>query len=100
MSREGSALALLLRDPREVARRCLEEEGLKPLALASLGALAVGAAVFGGVVGSFRGGEQILYGAVKVPVAMLAALVICVPAFHGIAASRSVARGRSGRWSR
>ena len=85
--RERSPLSLLLSSPREVARRCLEEEGLKPLAVASLGALALGAAVFGGVVGSFRGGEQILYGAIKVPIALLGALVICVPALHGIAAS-------------
>lgn len=82
-----SALALLLRDPHEVARRCVSQEGLKPLAIASLVALTTGAAVFGGVVGSFRGGEQIVYGALKVPIAMLAALVICAPAFAGIAAA-------------
>ena len=87
MNERASALGVLLRNPREVARRCLEEEGLTPLAVASLGALALGAAVFGGVVGSFRGGEQILYGAIKVPIALLGALVICVPAFHGLAAS-------------
>ncbi len=80
-------IGLLLRDPAEVARRCLDEEGLRGLTLAALGALALGAAVFGGVVGSFRGGEQILYGAVKVPLTMIAALVVCVPAFHAIAAS-------------
>jgi len=80
-------VALLLRNPREVARRCLEEEGLRPLALASLGAVAFGAAVFGGVVGSFRGGEQIVFAATKVPVALLGALVICIPAFHAIAAA-------------
>jgi hypothetical protein len=82
-----SGITLLLRDPKETARRCLEEEGLKPLTIAALGALAVGAAVFGAVVGSFRGGEQIAYGAIKVPLAMLGALVLCVPAFHAIAAS-------------
>lgn len=81
------AVGILLRDPAEVARRCLEEEGLRGLTLAALSALALGAAVFGGVVGSFRGGEQILYGAVKVPLAMIFALVVCVPAFHAIAAS-------------
>lgn len=84
---EAHPIALLLRDPKEVARRCLEEEGLRPLALGSIASLVLGAAVFGGVVGSFRGGEQILYAAVKVPLAMLGALVICVPAFHAIAAT-------------
>ncbi|MCB9592958.1 MAG: hypothetical protein H6719_09525 [Sandaracinaceae bacterium] len=87
MGTDTSAIALLLRNPREVARRCLEEEKLRPLALASLAAVGLGAAVFGAVVGSFRGSEQILYGAVKVPIALLGALVICIPAFHAIAAS-------------
>jgi hypothetical protein len=82
-----SPIGLLLRSPREVARRCLEEEGLKPLAVAALAAIAVGAAVFGGVVGSFRGGLQIAYAALKMPAALLAAIVLCVPAFHAIAAS-------------
>ena len=80
-------IGLLLHAPAEVARRCLNEEGLRSLTLAALGTLALGAAAFGGVVGSFRGGEQILYGAVKVPLAMFAALVVCVPAFSAIAAS-------------
>jgi hypothetical protein len=80
-------ILLLLRDPREVARRCVSEEGLRVLTLASLAALIFGAAVFGGVVGSFRGGVQIVYGALKIPAAMVAALVVCVPAFHAIAAS-------------
>ena len=80
-------IGLLLRNPGEVARRCLDEEDLRALTLASLAALILGAAVFGGVVGSFRGGVQIAYGATKVPLAMLAALVVCVPAFHAIAAS-------------
>lgn len=80
-------IGLLLRDPREVARRCLAEEGLRPLAAASLGALAVGAAVFGGVVGSFRGGSQIAFAASKMPLALVGALVLCVPAFHAVAAA-------------
>lgn len=80
-------IGLLLRDPAEVARRCLEEDGLRALTLASLAALVLGTAVFGGVVGSFRGGPQIAYAAIKIPLAMLAALVACVPAFHAIAAS-------------
>lgn len=87
MKRDISPIGLLLRDPQEVARRCLQEEGLRPLAIAALGAVALGAAVFGAVVGSFRGSEQILYGAIKVPIALLGALVICTPAFHAIAAS-------------
>lgn len=80
-------ISLLLRDPREVARRCVEEEGLRPLVTASLASLVAGSAVFGAVVGSFRGAEQIAFASIKVPLAMLGALVVCVPAFHAIAAS-------------
>lgn len=86
MDRPGP-ISLLLRDPAEVARRCLDEEDLRPLVLASLGALFLGAAVFGGVLGSFRGGIQVAYAALKVPLALTGALVIAVPAFHAIAAS-------------
>jgi hypothetical protein len=38
------------------------------------------------VIGSFRGGIQIVYGATKVPLAMLLTLAICAPAFHALAA--------------
>lgn len=79
-------IALLLRDPEEVARRCAAEEGLRPLAVASMAVLLIGGAVFGGVVGSFRGDAQILYSAIKLPLALFGALVICVPAFHAVAA--------------
>ncbi|MGE0787989.1 MAG: hypothetical protein AB7S26_20105 [Sandaracinaceae bacterium] len=82
-----SPLALLLRRPREVVRRCLEEEGLRPLALGSLAALLVGSTAFGAVVGSFRGGEQIAYAALKVPAALLSALVLCIPAFFALTAT-------------
>ncbi|MCC6874698.1 MAG: hypothetical protein IT378_10375 [Sandaracinaceae bacterium] len=87
-----STLALLLRDPAEIARRCREEDGLEPIAKASLAALALGAAVFGGVVGSFRGGEQIAFAALKIPLALLAALGVSVPAFHAVAAVLGRAR--------
>ena len=45
-----------------------------------------GLGFIGGVIGSFRGGIQIFYGAVKVPLAMLITLAICAPAFHALAA--------------
>jgi hypothetical protein len=80
-------IGLLLRNPAEVARRCIEEENLRPLVLSALCAMVIGAAVFGGVVGSFRGGIQIGYGAIKIPIALTAAILASIPAFHAIAAS-------------
>jgi hypothetical protein len=36
------------------------------------------------VLGSFRGGLQIGYSALKLPLALLTTLVVCVPAFHAL----------------
>jgi hypothetical protein len=74
----------LLRDPALIVRRCEREEGLRELSLMALGCLALGSAAFGGVVGSFRGGLQIAFSAVKLPLALVAALVICVPGFYAL----------------
>lgn len=77
-----AALNALLRNPAEVAHRCLEGRDQRQLVGASLFAIVLGAAAFGAVVGSFRGDLQIAYAALKLPVALLATLVVCVPAFH------------------
>jgi hypothetical protein len=81
----AQVVSALLREPNDVASRCERPEGLRELALTSLICLAVGAAVFGGVVGSFRGGLQIGYSAVKLLLALLTTLVVSVPAFHALA---------------
>ncbi len=78
-------MTALLRDPAEMAERCERSEGLRELALTALTCLVLGAAVFGGVVGSFRGGAQIASSALKLPLALLVTLVVCAPAFHGLA---------------
>lgn len=82
----AAVLNRLLRSPEEIAAACREDREVREIAATSLVALAVGSAVFGGVIGSFRGGLQIAYAAVKVPLAMMATLALCVPAFHAIAA--------------
>ncbi len=72
----------LLRSPAEIARRCREDEGLRPLVLGSVVAIAVGGALFGAVLGAPRGALQALSAGLKLPLAMLATLVVCAPAFH------------------
>jgi len=80
-------LARLLRSPGDVARACRDDdEEVQKIASFSLASTVLGAAAFGGVVGSFRGGHQIIYGAAKVPLAVLATLCLAAPAFHAIAA--------------
>jgi hypothetical protein len=82
----ASVLRRLLRAPADIAAACREDRETREIATTSLLAILVGAAAFGGVLGSFRGGAQILYGAVKIPLAMLVTLAICAPAFHAFAA--------------
>jgi hypothetical protein len=84
----AAVLARLLRSPGSIATACRDDDpDVRAIAAASIAAIALGAAAFGGVVGSFRGGIQIFYGAVKVPLAVLATLSLCAPAFHAVAAA-------------
>jgi hypothetical protein len=76
----------ILRAPEAVARRCREERDLPALVATALTVIAAGSAVFGGVVGSMRGGAQILFAAIKMPLVILVTLALCGPAFHVLAA--------------
>lgn len=82
----AAVLSQLLRAPGEIAASCREDRDVRAISLTSIAAIILGAAAFGGVIGSFRGGAQIAYGAVKVPLAIMATLAICAPAFHALAA--------------
>jgi hypothetical protein len=87
MTRTAFALLeQLLRSPAGVAEHCRSERDPKPLFLAALLATVAGAAVFGGVLATSRGGIQLLYSAAKLPLALLATLILVVPALHAILA--------------
>lgn len=77
----------LLRAPERIAEDCLHDRELPAIVRTSLAAIVLGAALFGGTLGTFRGREQILFAALKVPLALLATLAISAPAFHALAAS-------------
>jgi len=76
----------LLRSPRAIAERSRAGGDLRPLFVASLAALVLGAGVFGATLATSRGGLQLLYSGVKLPLAMVATMLLVVPAFHAIAA--------------
>jgi hypothetical protein len=76
----------LLRSPSDVAKDCHDDRDLASVAASSLVAIAVSALLFGAAVGSWRGGPQIAFAALKVPVVTLGTLAVCVPAFYAIAA--------------
>jgi hypothetical protein len=82
----AATLNRLLRAPSGIAAACHDDRHVRAVALTSLLAIVVGATVFGGVIGSFRGGAQIVYAAVKLPLVMLLTLTIAAPGFHGLAA--------------
>ena len=75
----------LLRSPRSVAERVQRPDDLRPLVASSLLALLAGAGTFGAVLATARGGVQIGYSALKLPLAIVATLCLCVPAFTAIA---------------
>jgi hypothetical protein len=76
----------LLRAPAEVAKDCHADGDLRSVAASSIAAIVAGALVFGAAVGSWRGGPQIAYAALKLPLVTVGTLVLCVPAFYAIAA--------------
>lgn len=83
----------LLRRPDEVVTRCSNPSFQASLARIDLAAIAVGGALFGAALGTFRGGAQVAFSALKIPAATLMTLALCGPGF----AALGVAFGR--RWT-
>jgi hypothetical protein len=77
----AGALERLLRSPKEIAADCRTDRGATEIARAALVAIVLGAALFGGVVGSWRGGWQVAFAALKLPIVSIATLAIAAPAF-------------------
>jgi hypothetical protein len=75
----------LLRSPKEIAADCRDERGASAIAQTALLTIAVGAAVFGGIVGSWQGGWQVAFAALKLPLVSIATLAVCGPAFFALA---------------
>lgn len=93
-------LELLLRDPDGFLTALDRAESSRDAnaAMASLtrvlvGAVTVGAGLFGAIVGAHRGGLQVLYCAVKVPLILLVTLVVCAPAFIALARAAKLPLG-------
>ncbi len=88
MNRVDSNVAtVLLRDPAAIARAILEGRRIRAIAITSILAVAIGTIAYGGVVGSVRGGAQIAYAAVKMPLVSLLTLSLVAPFVAGLATS-------------
>lgn len=82
-----ASLTEILRAPSAVASRIREGRDLRSLASASILAIVLGSAAYGGVVGSYRGGLQILFGGLKFPLVALVTLSLVAPALLGLSAA-------------
>ena len=93
-------LEALMRDPMQfldaTERGADDPSAAASLARVLLAAIAVGGGIFGAVVGAHRGGLQVLWCAVKVPLILVLTLVVCTPAFVALARAAGLALGARG----
>ncbi len=74
----------LLRDRTAVLARIAAGVELAALMRTFVIAIVIGAGLAGAAMGSFRGGVQIVYAAVKLPLALLATAALCAPALTAL----------------
>lgn len=87
MPAQLSSFDVLLREPAIAVRQCLEGSRVAPLARTALVALLCGGAIYGGVLGSYRGELQIAYAALKMPLLFVGALAVTAPALWALGAA-------------
>lgn len=76
----------ILRAPAAVAAQCRSDQDVASIARTSLLTLLVASTAFGAAVGSMRGGRQIAFAAMKLPIGVLGTLALAAPAFYVLAA--------------
>jgi len=77
----------LLRDAAGVLQRIDEERDLALVAKAALLTIAFGAGIFGATLGFYRGGVQVLYAGIKLPLVLLLTTAVCAPALSALNAA-------------
>lgn len=86
-ARAPGALGLvdeLLRDRARVLARIDEGRELAAMARVLLATMVVASASFGVAVGSYRGGAQLAFAAIKVPMVLVGTAVVCAPTLTAI----------------
>jgi hypothetical protein len=78
---------LILRDRPGVRARIDAGASLVALARTAILTILAGAAVFGAAIGGFRGGIQILFAGVKLPLVVLLTAAVCAPALTALRAA-------------
>jgi hypothetical protein len=85
MNRQFVELERLLRHPKEIAEAARQGRVNSGVFVAALLAIVFGAGLFGAALASSRGGIQLLFSAVKLPIVCLMTLVLLTPALTAIA---------------
>lgn len=80
-------LDALLRDRPGLLARIERGEDLTEIARVMLVTAVCGAAAFGAALGVYRGGGQILYAAIKMPLVILATTAVCAPLYTALKAA-------------
>lgn len=74
----------LLRDRPGLLARIEAGRDLATLTRVLVATIAIGAALFGIAIGSYRGGVQIAYAAIKLPLVLLVTAVVCAPTLSAV----------------
>lgn len=82
-----SLIDLLLRDRGGTLERIRAGTDLKPILATMVVTIAASMAIVGAALGSYRGGVQIAYAAVKLPLVLLGAAALSAPALSAIGAA-------------
>lgn len=96
MTSSWTYIEYLLRDRAALYRAVERDEDAQTIMRAMLLTIFVGAAVFGASIGSYRGGIQTVFAALKFPIVLLATAAICAP----VLTTLEMALGNRGRWRR
>lgn len=91
-----SLTATVLKQPSAIVERSEDREFFAEVVPRLLLLVVLGAAVFGAVVGAYRGGIQVVFAATKMPLLLLVPVVVALPAVRAIAQ----AAGAPMPWSR
>jgi hypothetical protein len=96
MTSSWTYIEYLLRDRAALYRAIERDDDAQTIMRAMLLTIFVGAAVFGASIGSYRGGIQTVFAALKFPIVLLATAAICAP----VLTTLEMALGNRGRWRR
>jgi hypothetical protein len=78
---------LLLRDRRAMLARLHGDADLAAILRTMIATIAVAMAIVGAALGSYRGGVQIAYAAIKLPIVLLGTAALSAPALSAIGAA-------------